>query len=244
MTDGFYNPSVFQYFMAKILSIETSTKACSVAIHGQGKLITSQKLFVEKSHSSHLTKMIEAAIKNADMIMGDLDAVAISMGPGSYTGLRIGTATAKGICYALDIPLIAVNTLKAMAFGVNKYNNQKSLLCPMIDARRMEVFCLVTDSDLKVFEETNAKVIDENSFDGFLDNNSMLFFGDGAEKCKSTFEGNSNAVFIDDVTPSAIDIGYLATAKYDKKSFEDVAYFEPFYLKDFVAIKSKKTALI
>lgn len=230
--------------MAKILSIETSTKACSVAIHGQGKLIVSQKLFVEKSHSSHLTKMIEAAIKNADMTMGDLDAVAISMGPGSYTGLRIGTSTAKGICYALDIPLIAVNTLKAMAYGVNRYNHHKALLCPMIDARRMEVFCLVTDNNLKVLEKTNAKIIDEKSFEGFLEGNSILFFGDGAEKCKSIFEGNSNAIFIDDVTPSAIDIGHLAATKYGKKSFEDVAYFEPFYLKDFVAIKSKKTALI
>ena len=230
--------------MAKILSIETSTKACSVAIHELGKLIVSQKLFVEKSHSSHLTKMIEAAIKNADITMGDLDAVAISMGPGSYTGLRIGTSTAKGICYALDIPLIAVNTLEAMAYGVNKYNHHKALLCPMIDARRMEVFCLVTDSDLKILEETNAKIIDENSFEDFLEGDSILFFGDGAKKCKSMFEGNSNAVFIDEVTPSAMDIGHLATTKYDEKSFEDTAYFEPFYLKDFVAIKSKKTALI
>ncbi len=230
--------------MTKILSIETSTKACSVAIHTHGKLIVSQKLFVEKSHSSHLTKMIEAAIKNADLVMGDLDAVAISMGPGSYTGLRIGTSTAKGICYALDIPLIAVNTLEAMAYGVNKYNHQKALLCPMIDARRMEVYCLVTDCDLNISEETNAKIIDENSFNGFLENNTMLFFGDGAEKCKNIFAANPNTVFIGKITPSAVDIGHLAMTKYDEKSFEDVACFEPFYLKDFIAIKSKKTALI
>ncbi len=230
--------------MARILSIETSTKACSVAVHVASKLIVSQKLFVEKSHSSHLTKMIEDAIKNADITMSDLEAVAISMGPGSYTGLRIGTSTAKGICYALDIPLIAVNTLKAMANGVTKYNHQKTLLCPMIDARRMEVYCLVTDSNMKVLEETNAKVIDENSFNSFLENNKVLFFGDGAEKCKSVFEGNSNAFFIDEITPSAVAVGYLASKKYEEKLFEDVAYFEPFYLKDFIAIKSKKTALI
>ncbi len=176
--------------------------------------------------------------------MKSIDAVAISKGPGSYTGLRIGASTAKGICYALDARLIAINTLKSMAHGMAKYYEKNTILCPMIDARRMEVYCLVTDTDLNTLEPTQAKIIDENSFSPLLEKHKMVFFGNGAMKCKPLLGHYRNAIFIEGEYPSAEHSGTLAWNKWKKKQFEDVAYFEPFYLKDFVAKKtSRKSAL-
>lgn len=225
--------------MAIILSIETSTKVCSVALHKENKLMASKELFLEKSHSGLLSVLINDLLEHCGLTAQDLEAVAVSKGPGSYTGLRIGVSTAKGLCYALDIPLIAVNTLEAMAFGINRFNVGKALLCPMIDARRMEVYCLIADPGMNLIETTHAKVLDSTSFSDFLDKQDVLFFGDGAAKCKELLGIYPTAHFLEGVTPSAVNVGFLALDKHEKKDFEDVAYFEPFYLKDFRVIKPK-----
>ncbi|MBX9851985.1 MAG: tRNA (adenosine(37)-N6)-threonylcarbamoyltransferase complex dimerization subunit type 1 TsaB [Cytophagaceae bacterium] len=220
--------------MALILSIETSTKVCSVAFHQDGVLLSSSEIFIEKSHSKMITVLVEQLLKELKKNFSDIDAIAVSKGPGSYTGLRIGVSTAKGLCYALDKPLIGVNTLLSMAFGVKENLSGDYLFCPMIDARRMEVYCALYDKDLNVVEDTQAKIIDENFFIQYFDKKKIFFFGDGAAKCISSFEKQSNATFIESIYPSAKNIGYLAYDLWNKKQWEDVAYFEPFYLKDFV----------
>ena len=225
--------------MAFILSIETSTSVCSVAVHREGSIVALSQYFVEKSHSSILTPLIEETLQHSGIKIEDLSAVAISEGPGSYTGLRIGTSTAKGICFALDIPLIAVNTLLSMAHEVNLFNQNKALLCPMLDARRMEVYSLVTDADLNIIQETLPIIIDEESFKATLAGNEVLFFGNGSEKCSSVIR-SGNAVFLKEIHPSAKNIGALAWKAFEQKSFVDLAYFEPFYLKPFLAGKPKQ----
>ena len=229
--------------MAKILSIETSTDVCSVAFAEDGKVIEKRELFEPNSHSKHTTLLIQDIFKTEGVIpIKELDAVAVSAGPGSYTGLRIGTSVAKGICFALDIPLIAVDTLKLMSQAVLSSEvkvSAETLLCPMIDARRMEVYTALHDTNLNVVEETNAKIIDENSFDDILEKNEVMFFGNGAAKCKDVIKSN-NAVFIDNIFPLAASMSSLAEKAYNENDFVDVAYFEPFYLKSFVATISKK----
>ncbi len=226
--------------MATILSIETATKSGSVAIHRDGNLIGIQQYNIEKSHSSLVQVLISQLLENTGITRVEIEAIAVSAGPGSYTGLRIGVSSAKGLCYALNIPLIAVNTLVAMAHQVNNYNSEAYLLCPMIDARRLEVYCLIANQKGKTIEETNAKIIDESSFANVLEGEKMLFFGDGAEKCKPIIT-HPNAIFIDNIIPSAHEIGILAEAKYQQNDFEDVAYYEPFYLKEFRIAKPKKS---
>ncbi|MGW8122959.1 tRNA (adenosine(37)-N6)-threonylcarbamoyltransferase complex dimerization subunit type 1 TsaB [Roseivirga echinicomitans] len=226
--------------MPKILSIETSTTVCSVALTTGGSTLASQKLFLEKSHSTLLTVVIEQIMKQVGMEMTELDAIAVSKGPGSYTGLRIGVSTAKGLCYALDKPLIAVNTLLAMANEVNRQNHSQALLCPMIDARRMEVYTALFDHELSELEKTSAKILDENAFNETLSRQHVLFFGNGAEKFMALKADVVNAIFIENITPSAWSVGLLAHQAFLRNEFEDVAYFEPFYLKDFVATKPKK----
>ena len=224
-----------------ILSIETSTKVCSVALHHEGHLLGSSELHVNQSHSEQLTILIQNILLTSEKKAEEIDAVAISSGPGSYTGLRIGTSTAKGLCYALEIPLIAINTLEAMAYGISRFYTN-SLICPMIDARRMEVYCQVFDSEMKMVKPTEAKVIDELSFNTLLENNKIVFFGNGAAKCEPLIR-HKNAHFANDVYPSAIPLGELAETKYLAQEFEDMAYFEPYYLKEFKAIKPKKLLL-
>lgn len=250
--------------MPIILSIETSTKACSAAIHQDGKLLSVSELYNEKSSSGMLTTLIEHVVKTASLRLQDIDAVAIAKGPGSYTGLRIGVSTAKGLCFTLEKPLIAINTLEAMAYSIydlrfeiydlksdaqNPVTNNQSpitnLLCPMLDARRMEVYCAVYKADtLEILEPTQAKIIDETSFADLLENHKIIFFGDGAEKCRVTLGGNPNAVFLNQtIFPSAKSIGALATRAFEQQQFENVADFEPFYLKEFVGTTPKKTSL-
>lgn len=255
--------------MPIILSIETSTKACSAAIHQDGKLLSVSELYNEKSSSGMLTTLIEHVVKTASLKLQDIDAVAVAKGPGSYTGLRIGVSTAKGLCFTLEKPLIAINTLEAMAFSIydlravrrsdsnydlksdaqNPVTNNQSLitnlLCPMLDARRMEVYCAVFKADtLEVIEPTQAKIIDETSFADLLENHQIIFFGDGAEKCRTTLGGNPNAIFLNHtIFPSAKSIGALATHAFGQQQFENVADFEPFYLKEFVGTTPKKTSL-
>lgn len=225
--------------MAYILCLETATTVCSVALFDSEKLLSFQEYHLEKSHSTLLPSIIETSLASAGLAKRQLDAVAVSEGPGSYTGLRIGVSIAKGLCYALDIPLVAVNTLSSMAAGVNIYNKRKALVCPMIDARRMEVYTAVFDDGNKVIEEVSPKIIDENAFAELLRKNEVWFFGDGAAKCEAVLSLHPNATFLKDVFPSAKSMGVEAYEKFKSKRFEDVAYFEPFYLKEFRITKPK-----
>jgi tRNA threonylcarbamoyladenosine biosynthesis protein TsaB len=219
--------------MALILSIETSTSVCSIALHDHGKLIAYHSLFVARSHAESLLTMIDHVLDITQHKPKDLKGIAISEGPGSYTGLRIGAATATGLSYSLNIPLIPVNTLMAMASAVQPFNIAHALCCPMIDARRMEVYCMVIDSQGNVLEEAHPKIITAHSFEIWLAKSKMLFFGDGAEKCKSMLSTHKNAVFVDHIYPSAKQIGTLAYTKYQQNKFVDVAEFTPIYLKPF-----------
>jgi len=219
--------------MALILSLETSTQVCSVAFHDQGKLSSCQSLYVAKSHAESLLAMIAHLFTISPYSPRDLVAVAISQGPGSYTGLRIGTATAKGLCYALEIPLIAVNTLEAMAYSIRTLNLIQALICPMIDARRMEVYYLLASSAGHILEETQACEINAASFQPWLKSNKILFLGDGAAKCKPLLAQHQQAIFIPDIHPSAEYIGALAYPQFQEGNFVALADFEPLYLKPF-----------
>ena len=224
--------------MSLILSLETSAKVCSVAIHDDGKLVDTSEIHIEQSHASKLAVLIEEVKNKAGIEYSQLKAVAISSGPGSYTGLRIGTSTAKGFCFALGIPLISIGSLELLAFQMREQNPQNAYLCPMIDARRMEVYCLITDSDLNIVHPTEAKVIDEESFREYLDKNQVLFFGDGSDKCKDKIV-HKNAKFVSGVYPKASQLGFLAFKKFNKNEIEDLVNFEPHYLKEFM-IKQPK----
>ncbi|MGC6471199.1 MAG: tRNA (adenosine(37)-N6)-threonylcarbamoyltransferase complex dimerization subunit type 1 TsaB [Flavobacteriales bacterium] len=217
--------------MSYILNIETATKSCSVALSKNGQLIGCHEEVSERySHSEQLTLFIQEVLTQNGLSQQDLDAIAFSSGPGSYTGLRIGLSTAKGLCYALEIPLISVSTLEAMAqLMIDKH--PMKIMCPMIDARRMEVYCALFGS---IQNPITAKVIDQDSFAEELEKYPLLFFGDGADKCQQVLT-HSNAYFELGIYPSARGMLELAFQKFSKKDFEDLAYYEPFYLKEFVA---------
>ena len=216
-----------------ILNIETSTKACSVALHKNGELIVFREdVTTNFSHSEKLLKFISELFSDEKLSLSDLDAIAVSMGPGSYTGLRIGVSTAKGLCYGLDIPLISNSTLKAMSFGM-ALEIKADLYCPMIDARRMEVYSAFFDINNTEVRKIQADIINENSYKKELEK-KVVFFGDGSEKLIEKIK-NKNAIFVSDIHPSAKNMGLLSYQKFTKSLFEDLAYFEPFYLKDFVA---------
>ena len=219
--------------MALLLCLETATKSCSVALARDGVLLHFKEEVSEKySHSEQLTLFIESLLQEQRIELSDLDAIAVSKGPGSYTGLRIGVSTAKGLCYALDKPLIGVSTLEAMASGMEKKIPNK-LYCPMIDARRMEVYMAFFQAG-KQLTDIKAHIVETNSFSKMLAKKKVLFFGDGAEKCQGLIS-HVNATFITDVYPSAKDMVALAENAFMQKQFENIAYFEPYYLKDFVA---------
>lgn len=220
-----------------ILSIETSTEVCSVAIHKNGQLIDCIQNDESYAHAEKLAPIIDQILKSNTISTGELLAIAVASGPGSYTGLRIGISTAKGLCFALDIPLIEIATLESMLVGIDeKYAD--CLRCPMIDARRMEVYTLLAKADGQLIEATHAKIIDNKSFSSQLSKQKIVFYGNGAEKCKSVIT-SKNAKFIDKITPTAANIGNLAFDKYKSGDFADLAYFEPGYLKEFKAIKAK-----
>ena len=225
--------------MPTLLSIETATRACSVALHRESALVAVQEVHLDKSHSSLLHVMIDHLLDYAEVERTELDGIALSMGPGSYTGLRIGASAAKGLCYALDIPLVGVNTLEAMAHGVDQSNLHGAWLCPMIDARRMEVFGCVQKSRGEVLLSPQPIIVEEGTFEAFLAQHEVWFFGDGSDKCRPLLESNPNAYFIPNVTPSARWIGALATEKFRQQAFEDVAYVVPHYGKAFRATQPR-----
>lgn len=234
--------------MALILNLETATTVCSVSLAKDGVLLALKELNGDYSHAENLTLFIEDVLHQVEVNISALDAIAVSKGPGSYTGLRIGVSSAKGLCYALGKPLIAISTLQHLALSVSSGRTalkileselQFPLFCPMIDARRMEVYCAIFDSGNKEIQPIAAEIIEENSFSNILKSNHLIFFGDGAAKCKVLFSSNKNAFFIDDIVPSAQDMIVLSEQAFNNGRFEDVAYFEPFYLKDFVAGKKK-----
>ena len=225
--------------MALLLAIETTTKNCSVALFENSNLLQlKEKNSNEYSHAEQLTLFIEGVVKKSNITLKEIDGITLSKGPGSYTGLRIGTATAKGLCYSLDIPLVSVSTLKTMAFRISLKEDYK-FYCPMIDARRMEVFASIYNQSNNEVREIRADIVDEYTYAQFL-KDKVLFFGNGALKCKAIIN-NPNAHFIDGVFPSAKDMGILGFEKFANKDFEDVAYFEPYYLKDFVVGAKKKS---
>lgn len=228
--------------MALILNIETSTNVCSAALAENGKVIDLKENFDGRTHASSLTVYIEQLFKDNKFSFDQIDAVSVSEGPGSYTGLRIGVSVAKGICYGQNKPLIAINTLKAMAkmaLDSDIILPENSLLCPMIDARRMEVYSALFDLQTNNIRETRAEVIEQDAYKKELHEHSIYFFGDGAKKCMDVIQ-HENAHYIDDIYPSAKYMSELSNKLFKDGEFKDMAYFEPYYLKDFVATTSKK----
>ncbi len=226
-----------------ILCIETATEVCSAALCDETHVISVVDAPPGMSHSSMLTVIIRDLLKGASVTAGQLDAVSVSKGPGSYTGLRIGVSVAKGIAYGAGIPLIGINTLAAMCHGYLAANplpeGSGVLLCPMIDARRMEVYNALFTSDGTMLKETSADIITETSYSDYLKSGMIIFFGNGAEKCRSTIK-NDNAIFAGGFSLSASYLHIPSVNAMKEKRFEDVAYFEPYYLKDFIATIPKK----
>ena len=218
-----------------ILHIETSTHICSVAVSIGQKCIFSRQNTDGMNHAALLSVFIEEAFNHLKSLKKRIDAVAVSSGPGSYTGLRIGVSTAKGLCYGLNVPLIQVSTLETMTLeAIQQLEDIRPdmFFVPMIDARRMEVYSALYDRNLKLIHETQAEIITDKSYSELLQKNKLVFFGNGATKCMPLIS-SKNAVFLDDVHPLAINMIKPASAKMEAGEFEDVAYFEPFYLKEF-----------
>ncbi|MDD6211060.1 MAG: tRNA (adenosine(37)-N6)-threonylcarbamoyltransferase complex dimerization subunit type 1 TsaB [Bacteroidales bacterium] len=230
--------------MACILHIETSTTVCSVALSLDGNLLFDRVHREGPSHAAVLAPFVEEGLAYLRSEGLHLDAVAVSSGPGSYTGLRIGVSTAKGLCYALDVPLIAIGTLEVMASQAVDAGlcGEGDLLCPMIDARRMEVYAAVYDTKLQPVRITQADIVDEATYLPYLEGGRVLFFGNGAPKCRTSI-GHAHAVFAEGIEPLASSMIALAERAWMEKRFEDVAYFEPFYLKEFVATQAKNKVL-
>lgn len=222
--------------MGIILSIETATTNCSVALSRDGDTFALLEDYDNNySHAERLHVYIDRILKENKLSTGDLDAVAVSKGPGSYTGLRIGVSAAKGLCFSLDKPLISVSTLEALSRQVK---TEDGFIVPMLDARRMEVYCSVFDSEYNSLKDTEARILDENSFEEYLNQGKVHFIGNGVEKTKALIS-HKNAVFHQGKLPSAKEMGSLAYKKLKINNIEDVAYFEPYYLKDFIALKPK-----
>lgn len=224
--------------MAIILSIETATPVCSCALLHDGDVIMNRESYEGQSHATLLGVYVHEVMEYVREHNLRLDAVSISSGPGSYTGLRIGVSEAKGLSYGLGIPMIAIPTSLIMASMMKDKVDADTLLCPMIDARRMEVYATIFDNSLNTIRKTSADIVETNSYKDLLDSSKVAFFGNGSEKCKDILAHN-NAFFINDIHPLASGMGYLSEKAFKEKAFVDSAYFEPFYLKEFVATKPK-----
>ena len=224
--------------MIRILSIETATSICSIAVHENGICTDSLEISESNSHSAKLTVLIEQILAKNSLQISDFSAIAISKGPGSYTGLRIGTSVAKGICYASGLPLLTVDTLQAMALScklqLQKENvlQQNSVFMPMIDARRMEVYTSLWDVNMNCLQETNALILTDESIQTFDSSLTYYLLGDGSAKCETVLS-KSNIHFVPNITATAVTIGDIAHTLFVKQEFADLAYFEPFYLKEF-----------
>jgi tRNA threonylcarbamoyladenosine biosynthesis protein TsaB len=226
--------------LALILNIETATPVCSVCISREERILSVKEINQGLTHAENLHSFIESTLNEAGISVKELNAIALSKGPGSYTGLRIGSSAAKGLAFALQLPLISIDTLQAMAFGMRNDLNKESLLCPMLDARRMEVYTALYDSDLNIIEPIQALVMDSVTSEIFKRKEQIIFFGEGMSKCKTILEQNKNTVFVEDIVPSAINLAPLAFKKFRENSFEDLAYFEPLYLKEFFTPVKKR----
>lgn len=232
--------------MLNLLCIETSTEICSVAIVTENGVLSAKENTDGNAHASQLTVLIEAACADANISLKQLDAIAVSKGPGSYTGLRVGVSTAKGLCYALDKPLLAVSTLEALTWNARDVLQQQQialtqnvLLAPMLDARRMEVYTALYNSEVETFSPIEAKIITEQSFAEVGQLHSILLFGNGAEKCLHILS-TPRFIFLPNIHCSAKYMMVPALRLFQNKQFEDVAYFEPLYLKDFVGTTPKQ----
>ncbi|MEG0499859.1 MAG: tRNA (adenosine(37)-N6)-threonylcarbamoyltransferase complex dimerization subunit type 1 TsaB [Rikenellaceae bacterium] len=232
--------------MDRILCIETGTDICSVALSTDGTLLSLRESSEGRSHAQNLAVYVDEILRENDLTCSDLSAVAISMGPGSYTGLRIGSSLAKGMCYAENIPLIAISTLQALTVGaladfeaglLKSETLENRILAPMIDARRMEVYTQLFTEKAESLTTVTAEVVTENSFTDFRDHD-FIIFGDGAKKCADILSVRS--VILENIAPSARNMTKLAYDKFLKKEFADIAYFEPLYLKDFIGTTKKK----
>ena len=223
--------------MSFILNIETATKNCSVSIAKNGKVLAIKELNNgQYSHAEVLHPFILEVLKETNMHIKQIEAVAVSKGPGSYTGLRIGVSAAKGLSFSLHKPLLSVDTLTSLAHAVHI---NEGVIIPMIDARRMEVYAAVFDKNYQQIRPIKADIVDETTYLHYLTQGKVYFLGDGSQKCKQLIK-HKNAVFVEDKHPSAKEMAILSYEKYQKNDTEDVAYFEPFYLKDFVAVPQKK----
>ena len=220
--------------MSILLNIETSSKNCSVSVSQDGKLKSIVEIYSEQySHSENLHNFISEALKKIKLNPNDLDAIAVGKGPGSYTGLRIGVAAAKGLCFALNIPLIGINSLQILS---QKYKAKPDeILFPMFDARRMEVYTMVMNSNKEILKKTSSEIIKQDIFDDFSKKKTWVFFGEGSVKCKEIIKGE-HVKFVDDIMyPSASEMILLSYEYFKEKKFEDIAYFEPYYLKEFIS---------
>ncbi|WP_222983225.1 tRNA (adenosine(37)-N6)-threonylcarbamoyltransferase complex dimerization subunit type 1 TsaB [Flagellimonas meishanensis] len=224
--------------MARILNLETATTNCSVCVSdGNTVIALKENNAVDYSHSEQLHIFIRDAVEEASLSFSDLDAIAVSKGPGSYTGLRIGVSAAKGLCFSLDLPLISVPTLQSMALQIRPEKGE--VIIPVLDARRMEVYASVFNENHEEIRETRAEIIDETSFSTYTATQKVHIIGSGAKKCEEILN-YPNFHFDAAIVPSAKEMATIAHQKYQAKKFEDVAYFEPFYLKDFVLQGKKK----
>jgi len=226
--------------MPYILNIESATTLCSVSLSKDGKLMAYKELNDGFTHAENLHLFIDDVLKEAQVQVKKLNAIAVSKGPGSYTGLRIGTSAAKGLAYALGIPLISVGTLEILSNHYLITKNAYTYFCPMIDARRMEVYTALYDQDLATIIPVQALIVDEQSIQTFREFSEIYFFGNGMQKCQNALSTLANARFIDGVVPSAKYMCSMSFNKFNNKDFENLAYFEPFYLKDFLITAKKK----
>lgn len=230
--------------MSCILNIETSTPVCSIALSAEGVVLFEKTSFDGPSHAALLGVYVEEALAVIKERGLKLDAVAVSSGPGSYTGLRIGVSVAKGLCFGFGIPLIGIPTLRIMASRLVGQSGETAdrLYCSMLDARRMEVYAAIYDASLSEVRQTTADIVDADTYSTFLAEGNVCFFGNGAAKCKEVIT-SANATFMDDIHPLAIDMVPLADSAFAANRFENVAYFEPFYLKEFQATVAKNKVL-
>ncbi|WP_339925903.1 tRNA (adenosine(37)-N6)-threonylcarbamoyltransferase complex dimerization subunit type 1 TsaB [uncultured Cyclobacterium sp.] len=228
--------------MSRILSIETSIGVCSIAIHEDGKLIAISELHQDNVHGSKLVPLIKSLLEQADYSIGSFDAIAVAQGPGSYTGLRIGVSTAKGLAFAHDLPLIGIDSLDGLGCQMVGQVEEGSFIVPMIDARRMEVYAKVLDANGATIDPLKPVILEEGVFGDFLATGSVYFLGNANKKTEE-FLNHDNARYIDKLN-SAASLGELAYRRFVNKDFEDIAYFEPNYLKEFLVLKSKKNPLL